>query len=391
MPNHVLPSGRYTGWVKQQPDRRDLKFQPSHEVMQALPPSADLTAGMGPVLDQLSLGSCGPNSIDSLIMFDQQKQGLIQRSVSRLFVYYQTRVLMNTVGQDSGVDNRTMLKALAQFGYCDENLDPYNISAFTQAPPPAAVVAAAQNKVVNYSAVPQTLDGMKGCVASGFPFLFGFSVYESFEGQQASKTGIIPLPGPSESLLGGHDVTPCGFSDVQKPGMKAGNVWPANTFRFKNSWNPGWGDMGFGYFPYAYMTDPNLSGDFWVINAIPGGTPTPPTPPVVTGNVLTLTTAIPPGTYPLSGYGTLVVGSLMAPGQYVITPAGVVPIPPSPQPTGEAIVLSVDVRAGQSVRFLHAKSAGTYVKMAAETIVSDTPDDGSGGEPTGGGVVVTPH
>ncbi len=68
------------------------------------------------------------------------------------------------------------------------------------------------------------------------------------------------------------------------------------------------------------------------------------------------------------------------------------PIPPTPVPPSpiETIILSQPVKAGQYVRFMKAKSAGVYVKQSGDVLVSDTPDDGSGGEPTGGGVVVPP-
>ncbi len=112
MPNHNL-----SGWKKQQPDQRDWKFAARPQVMAALPPSVDLTAGVGPVLDQGQLGSCGPNAEDTLLMYDQRAEGIPVSSQSRLFLYYTTRQVMGTTSYDSGVDNRSMLKACAQYGF----------------------------------------------------------------------------------------------------------------------------------------------------------------------------------------------------------------------------------------------------------------------------------
>lgn len=266
-------SNRYYGWKPQAPDRRDLRFLPPRKVLEALPPKVDLRDQMGPVLDQGQLGSCGPNSVASLIMFDQAEQGLPVRLISRLLTYWFTRELMGTLGDDSGVDNRTMLKALNQRGFTQEEMWPYDISKFRTQPPQAAVSAAAGVKITNYAAVRQDLDVMRGTLAARRPFLYGWTVYESAEGPEATKTGRIPLPGPGERSVGGHDVVICGYDDASQ------------DFLIKNSWN-GWGerDSGYGRMPYAYATDPNLSSDFWVINAIPGGQQPPgpgpaPTPP----------------------------------------------------------------------------------------------------------------
>ncbi len=41
-------------------------------------------------------------------------------------------------------------------------------------------------KAVQYQRVPQILNQMKGCLASGYPFVFGFSVYTEFESAAAA-------------------------------------------------------------------------------------------------------------------------------------------------------------------------------------------------------------
>lgn len=245
---------RYYGWKKQAPDFRDWKFCP--ERLKALPPSVNLYAMLGPVLDQGQLGSCGPNAVDGLIEFDQAKQGLP--------VYYNAR---GGTATDDGVDNRTMLSSLNKYGFCDEALWPYVISQFADKPPDVAYTAAVPNQIKSYATVAQDLTSLKSCLASGFPFLFGFTVYESFETRAVDASGDVPMPSASESVLGGHDVVIYGYDDTRQ------------VFLFRNSWGTSWGNQGDGTFPYAYATDVNLSGDFWVINAVPGGTPVPPPPP----------------------------------------------------------------------------------------------------------------
>jgi hypothetical protein len=40
----------------------------------------------------------------------------------------------------------------------------------------------------------------KGCLAQGYPFVFGFSVYESFESQEVAKTGKVNMPKKNEKV-----------------------------------------------------------------------------------------------------------------------------------------------------------------------------------------------
>jgi C1A family cysteine protease len=36
-------------------------------------------------------------------------------------------------------------------------------------------------------------------------------------------------------------------------------------FTIRNSWGKDWGKEGYAYFPYNYLINSNLAGDFWVI------------------------------------------------------------------------------------------------------------------------------
>ena len=109
---------------------------------------------------------------------------------------------------------------------------------------------------MSYSRVSRTLSQMKGCLASGYPFVFGFTVYDSFESAEVAKTGVVPMPAPRESVLGGHAVLAVGYDDGQQ------------RFIVRNSWGTGWGMQGYFTIPYAYLTDRGLASDFWTIRLI---------------------------------------------------------------------------------------------------------------------------
>ena len=55
---------------------------------------------------------------------------------------------------------------------------------------------------------------MQGCLAPGYPFVFGFSVYESFMSAEVARTGEVPLPPRGEQLIGGHAVLAVGYDDA---------------------------------------------------------------------------------------------------------------------------------------------------------------------------------
>ena len=101
----------------------------------------------------------------------------------------------------------------------------------------------------------RTLTEMKTCLAEGFPFVFGFAVYESFEAPEVAKTGVVVMPGKNEDLLGGHAVLAVGYDDTTQ------------RILVKNSWGTKWGMRGYFTMPYAYVSNRELADDFWVIRA----------------------------------------------------------------------------------------------------------------------------
>jgi C1A family cysteine protease len=240
------------GWLPDLPDHRDLSFAERHPRRPAAPPSVDLRATCSPVEDQGALGSCTSQALAGALEFLEVKDGVAFQDLSRLFIYYNERVILGTISSDSGARLRDGIKTLAQDGVCPEKAWPYVISKFKRKPTQACYKTAAGHQITSYERL-TTLDDMRSCLADGFPFVFGFSVYDSFESAPVASTGVVPMPGPQERVLGGHAVMAVGYDEA------------AQRFIIRNSWGTRWGDHGYCTMPYAYLASRDLSDDFWTI------------------------------------------------------------------------------------------------------------------------------
>jgi C1A family cysteine protease len=244
------------GWLPDLPDARDYLYSAPEAVLSQLPTKVDLRPKMPPVYDQGQLGSCTANAIAAAFEFDQLAQRQPDFMPSRLFIYYNERAIEGTLDSDSGAMIRDGIKSVAKVGVCDETTWPYDISQFTEKPPRAAYTEAKGHQATVYRRVLGSLHQMQGCLASGYPFVFGFSVYESFEGPEVAATGQVPLPPRTEKLIGGHAVLAVGYDDS------------IQSFIVRNSWGKSWGIKGYCTMPYAYLTDPQLARDFWAIYTV---------------------------------------------------------------------------------------------------------------------------
>lgn len=241
------------GWIKDKHDPRDFSYRVDKPI--PLPPVVDLRNNYSHIYDQGELGSCTANAIAVAIDFERVKQAKQPILPSRLFIYYNERNIEGTVHEDSGAQIRDGIKSVATLGACPEKEWPYVISHFTKRPSSRCFSDAHRNLVEQYLRLDNTkLDDLKHCLASGYGFVFGFTVFEDFESDLVASTGIVPMP--HGQSLGGHAVFAVGYDDNKQ------------AFIVRNSWGPDWGDKGHFYLPYNYITDSQLADDFWSIRLV---------------------------------------------------------------------------------------------------------------------------
>jgi C1A family cysteine protease len=234
------------GLIRQKDDKRDFLFSKLKGVM-LTPPSIDMRNLMPPIFDQLQLGSCTANSSAAYDMFLYNNK----IELSRLFEYYMVRVIEGTVNEDSGATNRDNVKSINKNGICEEIFMPYDISKFTISPTAEAINNAKQYIISSYVAL-NNLDDIRQALTLSKPVILGLDVFESFEGSEIAKTGKMPMPLKSEQNLGGHSVLVVGYVDA------------GSYLIVRNSWGSTWGDKGYFYMPYQYLT--NYTFDYWMMN-----------------------------------------------------------------------------------------------------------------------------
>jgi C1A family cysteine protease len=259
------------GWSPDLPDQRDHVYSAPLPKLGPLPASMDLRKQCPAVYDQGQIGSCTANAIAGAIEFDLLKQKVADFVPSRLFIYYNERNMEHTVATDSGAQIRDGVKSVNKLGVCPEPEWPYvatpadpNTNVWppgakpAQKPTPACYKDALNHQVVSYQRVNTDLAQMKGCLAAGYPFVFGFTVYDAFESAAVAKTGVLNMPASTEQVVGGHAVLAVGYDDV------------AQRFIVRNSWGAKWGQQGYFTIPYAYLITSNLADDFWTIRMVEG-------------------------------------------------------------------------------------------------------------------------
>lgn len=255
---------KYYGYRPDIMDQRDKLYGDVHRAAAAAAPaSVNLTSKLDLTFDQGELGSCTANSVCWMWQFVHGAADDHGSAYSRMFVYVESLIAEGSYPQDAGAEIRDVIKVMNKLGVPAEKDDPYVVSKFPHKPSATAVKDAAKDKVPTYSSLISRVDFMN-CLAAGFPFVIGFSVYESFESDAVASTGVVPMPKKTEQLLGGHAVCVVGY-DKNFAGRK-NNLY----YLVKNSWGADWGDPknpGCFWMPAAYFEDTDLADDAWTVRA----------------------------------------------------------------------------------------------------------------------------
>lgn len=245
----IKPKYNKYGWHPDIPDRRDYQYKTIRPKLK-LPGEVDLRSQCSLVEDQGRLGSCTAQALAGNLEFLDNKVDNVYIDVSRLFIYYNERLIEGVTESDSGASLRVGIKSLKKYGACEEIFWPYVIEKFAIKPSKPCYEKAKDRIIQSYYRL-NNLSEMLICLADGFPFVFGFTVYESFESEIVASTGKVPMPSKTERVIGGHAVMAVGF------------IKNKQQFIVRNSWGTNWGLSGYFFMPFQYLE--TLATDFWTI------------------------------------------------------------------------------------------------------------------------------
>lgn len=254
----MLKIGPGFGWIPDEPDYRDHRYDADPALLRQLPEKIDLRPHCPPVFNQgEKIGSCTANAVCNAFRYNLMRQGDQHRfTPSRLFLHYNARALAGKQRQNRGAQIRDAMKSLSKQGVCRESAWPYVAKHYAKRPPEHAYTQALDHQSVWYQRVPHELLELKACLAEGFPFVFGVTLFEAFDSAQVAKTGTLPMPKRGEKSIGGHAVLVVGYDDRSQ------------RFIVMNSWGPDWGKKGYFTIPYEYVCSQRLASDFWTLRAV---------------------------------------------------------------------------------------------------------------------------
>ncbi len=205
----------------------------------------DYSSELPPVRYQGTESCCVAFAVTAALEYSARQITGEPIELSPRFVYFLARrEAGRPLDIDSGINVTEAVRALAEVGIIAEDAWPYVSGQYAQLPPPD--VEEAIHYELSEPEVVVGAEGLREALEKG-PVVGALAVFQSLDGDDIKKTGVIPMPEVGERVRGATGVCFVGCDDELE------------RFKFRNSWGSDWGDGGYGYVSYeyadAYMND----------------------------------------------------------------------------------------------------------------------------------------
>ena len=227
-------------------DPRDNDFKLKVPMNVKLPISHEIIPRA--IYNQGDIGSCSSNAIANQIMALKNYDD--NTYPSRLFQYYNSRLLEGNEKSDSGVTYRSCYKSLAKFGFCDEKLWEYDTTKYKNEPPKECYDKANTTLIKKYQSLIPSIYAIEYALSQNKIVCFGAIIFDNFN--DYDKNDFI-IPFPKGGQLGGHALAICSYDHTKR------------LFKIVNSWGIEWGDDGFAFMRYDHVIS-DYCFDFWCIS-----------------------------------------------------------------------------------------------------------------------------
>jgi C1A family cysteine protease len=222
------------------PDRVDKRDYIKAIIPEMMLPEAINYSAYVTIKQQGEIGSCGSHAAATgLEMIDLLNNARWPTALSEQFHYWEVRQpkFFNTFPEDSGQDGRSAMAVMYKLGICPEPLDPYDTSKYNNKPGTWCTVFSRFWKIKKYTRC-TTIDQIKAALVDKDGVWLGIPVQDSiFDNTGSVLKWIIGVPS-----IGGHAMAIVGYDNSKQ------------AFRVVNSWGPDWGDKGFCWISYDYLT-----------------------------------------------------------------------------------------------------------------------------------------
>jgi len=284
------------------------QFKDKHllESTSKLPSKVDMRSKIkSPIIDQGILNSCSACAISVAVELHLQSEnksftndGKKSTNASPLFIYYNERKIEGDLNKNTGVHIVHGFDSLADNGTCSEALWPYNcppmpeeIVKLFKAQDDEKLMIALSKVMTEHNAaleavlaekpslpaleqaskfrppkhhelsISEGIDELRLCLSKGIPFVFGIIIPDTFF--NTPPTGLMVVPPKNEFRIGGHALVAVGYDDSKE------------AFIVRNSYGKSFGENGYCYMPYDFITgsyvanekERNNAFDFWCLLA----------------------------------------------------------------------------------------------------------------------------